>query len=176
MSTVAFVKKTKNYIPRRFAYTRGSADPLLPYAKRRGIVPRQLLRGIDWGEGGGERGEEVQGRVGERRDGRVVLVVVDAVVYSVVVVVVLVVLVVLVLVVVVVVSVLVVVVVGGRWWWCVWWYWYSCWCVRGSSVGGDGGAKVLERVGAWWLWGVGGGGYPNSVHAAGYKKKLLRHC
>ena len=41
---------------------------------------------------------------------------------------------------------------------------------------GDGGAKVLERVGAWWLWVVGGGGDPNSVHAAGYKKKLLLHC
>ena len=25
-------------------------------------------------------------------------------------------------------------------------------------MGGDGGAKVLERVGAWWLWGVWGGG------------------
>ena len=38
-------------------------------------------------------------------------------------------------------------------------------------MGGDGGAKVLERVGAWWLWVVGGVGDPNSVHAAGYKQK-----
>ena len=44
-------------------------------------------------------------------------------------------------------------------------------------MGGDGGAKVLERVGAWWLWVRGGCGWwvgvgdPNSVHAAGYKKK-----
>ena len=74
--------------------------------------------------------------------------------------------------VVVVVPVLVVVVAGGRWWWCVWWYWYSCWCVRGSSVGGDGGAKVLERVGAWWLWGGrGGSGGPKLSTCRGHKKK-----
>ena len=37
---------------------------------------------------------------------------------------------------------------------------------------GDGGAKVLERVGAWWLWVVGGVGDPNSIHAAGFKQKI----
>ena len=36
-------------------------------------------------------------------------------------------------------------------------------------MGGDGGAKVLERVGGWVV--VGGAGDPNSVHAAGYQNK-----
>jgi len=38
-------------------------------------------------------------------------------------------------------------------------------------VGGDGGAKVLERVGAWWLWVVGGGGGPKLSTCRGIQKK-----
>ena len=36
---------------------------------------------------------------------------------------------------------------------------------------GDGGAKVLERVGAWWLWVVGGGGGPKLSTCRGTQKK-----
>ena len=36
---------------------------------------------------------------------------------------------------------------------------------------GDGGAKVLERVGAWWLWVVGGGGRPKLSTCRGMQKK-----
>ena len=37
-------------------------------------------------------------------------------------------------------------------------------------MGGDGGAKVLERAGAWRLWVVGGGGGPKLSTCRGIQK------
>ena len=40
-------------------------------------------------------------------------------------------------------------------------------------MGGDEGAKVLERVGAWWLWVVGVGGGPKLSTCRGIQKKSI---